>query len=355
MYPALAVAEAMQSQRPDVRLSFVGSRGGFERPLVEESGVHFDTDHEVRSGPLHGVSLAVRLKSVLQVLAGTVESIGLIRRLKPNVLLLTGGWVGLPVALAAWLLRVPALIYLPDVEPGLAIQVLQRLAQKVAVTVPDSAQYFRPEQTVVTGYPLRQDMHSATREAAIAHFRLDPSRRTLLVFGGSRGARSINNALITILPQLLADGVQVIHVSGTLDWTQIEIAREALPDATHYHAFPYLHHEMGLAMAAADLVVSRAGASILGEFPVFSLPSILVPYPHAWRYQKVNADYLAERGAALVMNDADMTEQLLPTIRTLLESTAQLDEMRRAAAALAQPDSAWRVGQELLRLAGEAT
>jgi UDP-N-acetylglucosamine--N-acetylmuramyl-(pentapeptide) pyrophosphoryl-undecaprenol N-acetylglucosamine transferase len=344
----------MQSQRPDVKLSFVGSRGGFERPLVEESGVRFDTDHEVRSGPLHGVSFAVRLKSVLQVLAGTVESIGLIRRLKPGVLLLTGGWVGLPVALAAWLLRVPSLIYLPDVEPGLAIRVLERLSQKVAITVPDSSRYCSA-QTVVTGYPLRQDMMNATREGGIAYFQLDPSRKTLLVFGGSRGARSINNALIAILPQLLADGVQVIHVSGTLDWPQVEIARETLPDATHYHAYPYLHHEMGLAMAAADLVVSRAGASILGEFPAFSLPSILVPYPHAWRYQKVNADYLAERGAALVMNDSDMTEQLLPTVRTLLESTAQLDEMRSAAAALAQHDSAWRVGQELLRLAGEAT
>ncbi len=353
MYPALAVAEAIQNQRPDVRLSFVGSRGGFERPLVDESGIAFDSDHEVRSGPLHGVSFLVRLKSVVQVLAGTVESIGLIRRLKPGVLLLTGGWVGLPVALAAWLLRVPSLIYLPDVEPGLAIQVLQRVAQRVAITVPDSAAYFRPGQTVVTGYPLRKSVHSATREAAIAHFGLDASRKTLLVFGGSRGARSINNALIAILPDLLADGVQVIHVSGTLDWKEIEAAREALPDATDYHAFPYLHQEMGLAMAAADLVVSRAGASILGEFPAFGLPSILVPYPHAWRYQKVNADYLAARGAALVMNDADMAEQLLPTVRTLLESSQQLRDMRTAAERLAEHDSGWRVGQELLRLAGE--
>jgi UDP-N-acetylglucosamine--N-acetylmuramyl-(pentapeptide) pyrophosphoryl-undecaprenol N-acetylglucosamine transferase len=347
------VAEAIQSQRPDISLSFVGSQGGFERPLVNESGIPFDSDDEVRSGPLHGVSWPRRLVSLAQVLAGTLQSLGLIRRLKPGVLLLTGGWVGLPVALAAWLLRVPSLIYLPDVEPGLAIRVLQRFARKVAITVPDSAAYFRPGQTVVTGYPLRQQMHSATREAAIAFFGLDAARPTLLVFGGSRGARSINNALLAVLPPLLDAGVQVIHVSGTLDWPQVEAARAALPDATHYHAYPYLHAEMGLAMAAADLVVSRAGASVLGEFPAFGLPSVLVPYPHAWRYQKVNADYLAARGAALVMNDADMPQQLLPTVRTLLESPSQLRAMQTAAQRLAEHDSAWRVGQELLRLAGE--
>src|SRR5690606_26311479 len=97
---------------------------------------------------------------------------------------------------------------------------------------------------------------------------------TLLVFGGSRGARSINNALLAILPDLLADGIQVLHISGTLDWSQVEAARDRLADATHYHAFPYLHNDMGLAMASADLAVSRAGASILGEFPAFALPSI---------------------------------------------------------------------------------
>lgn len=353
MYPALAVAEAIRSRRPDVKLSFVGSRGGFERPLVDESGVTFDSDHEVRSGPLHGVPFPRLLMSAGQVALGTLESLALIRRLRPGVLLLTGGWVGLPVALAAWMLRVPSVIYLPDVEPGLAIRVLQRLARVVAITVPDSAAYFRDGQTVVTGYPLRASLHDATREAAVAHFGLDTSRKTLLVFGGSRGARSINNALLAILSDLLADGIQVLHISGTLDWPQVEVARDALADATHYHAFPYLHHDMGLAMAAADLVVSRAGASILGEFPAFGLPSILVPYPHAWRYQKVNADYLAARGAAVVMNDADMGEKLLPTVRTLLESSQQLDPMRAAAKQLAERDSAWRVGAELLRLAGE--
>lgn len=353
VYPALAVAEAIQNHRPDIKLDFVGSVNGFERPLVEQSGVRFDSRHEVRSGQVHGVSLPKRLVSLAMIALGTVQSLRLLRQLRPGALLLTGGFVGLPVALAAWLLRVPSLIYLPDVEPGLAIRVLQRFAHKVAITVPDSARYFPPGKTVVTGYPLRAMMHRASREQGIAHFGLDPERRTLLVFGGSRGARSINQALQAILPQVLEAGIQVIHITGTLDWPQVEAARNALPDATHYHAFPYLHGDMAEAFAAADLVVSRAGASTLGEFPAFALPAILVPYPYAWRYQKVNADYLAERGAAIVMNDADLPEKLWPAIRDLYQDPARLERMRAASAQLAEKDSAWRVGRELLRLAGE--
>jgi UDP-N-acetylglucosamine--N-acetylmuramyl-(pentapeptide) pyrophosphoryl-undecaprenol N-acetylglucosamine transferase len=192
------------------------------------------------------------------------------------------------------------------------------------------------------------------RERAIAHFALDPSRKTLLVFGGSRGARSINMALLDILPALLADGLQIIHVTGTLDWERVVQRRQALPETQDYHAFAYLHDEMALAYACADLVVCRAGASTLGELPLFGLPAILVPYPYAWRYQKVNAEWLTQRGAAVLMEDAAMGEHLLPTIRSLMEDRARLEAMRAAAAALAQPEGANNVARELLHLAGES-
>ncbi len=286
--------------------------------------------------------------------AGTAQAITLLARRQPQVLLLTGGWVGLPVALAAKLRGVPSLIYLPDIEPGLTIQVLRRFANRVAVTTEESRPYFRADQMVVTGYPLRRTLLESTRAAAQSFFKLDPARRVLLVFGGSRGARSINHALLAILPALLADGVQVLHVSGTLDWDEVSAFRASLPDATDYHAYPYLHQEMGLAMAAADLAVSRSGASTLGEFPYFGLPSILVPYPYAWRYQKVNADALAGRGAALVMHDADMERDLLTTVRGLLADPTRLAAMRAAAASLSHPDAAQRIADQLQALAGDA-
>lgn len=362
VYPALAAAEAVLDGSPDAHLHYVDSVGDFARPLVEAAHIHFATFDQVRAGPLSGVSLMRRLNSLFQLAAGTLQAWRLIGRYRPQALLLTGGWVGFPVALAAWLRRIPALIYLPDIEPGLAIKRLQPFARSVAVTVADSKQFIPEQKMVVTGYPIRKEMRAATREGGIAYFKLDADRKTLLVFGGSRGARTINQAVLKILPDLLAADLQIIHVTGTLDWEQIQSQLAALHGSLdHYHPFPYLHSEMGWAMAASDLCVSRAGASTLGELPHFGLPSILVPYPFAWRYQKTNADWLAERGAALVMRDEDMETRLLSEIRALINDTARLNSMRAAAFALAQPegaaspDGARNLAGELLRLAETRT
>lgn len=352
VYPSLAIAEALTDLLPDVQLAFVGSVGGFERPLLKETSIQFASYDEVRAGPIHGVNPLKALVSAVQLIIGTVQALWLVGRRRPKALLLTGGWVGLPVALAAWVWRVPSLIFLPDIEPGLTIQVLRRFATKVALTVDESKVYFPANETVTTGYPLRQTMLAATREAGITHFGLDAGRKTLLVFGGSRGSRAINTVVLDVLPELLADGVQVIHVTGTLDWAEIEARVKQMPDTTHYHVYPYLHHEMGLAMAAADLVVCRSGASVLGEFPQFGLPSILVPLAWAWRYQKVNAEYLESRGAAIDMNESEMVEYLLPTVRALLGDAARLADMRGSAKALARPDGAQRAAKELAKLAG---
>jgi UDP-N-acetylglucosamine--N-acetylmuramyl-(pentapeptide) pyrophosphoryl-undecaprenol N-acetylglucosamine transferase len=352
VYPALAIAEAMVRLYPNVSLGFVGGVGGFERPLMRETTVQFASYDEVRSGPLHGVNILKIITSVFQLIIGTLQALWLVKRRNPDALLLTGGWVGLPVALAAWVWRVPSMIFLPDIEPGLTIQVLRRLVRRVALTVDESKVYFPSNETVTTGYPLRQSMLDATREAGIKQFGLDSTRKTLLVFGGSRGSRAINYALLDILPQLLADHVQVIHVTGTLDWPDIEKRYQAMTDTTHTHVYPYLHHEMGLAMAAADVVVCRSGASTLGEFPQFGLPSILIPLAWAWRYQKVNAEYLASRGAAIELDENTMADRLFPLIHDLLHDPARLEKMRQAARALARPDGATCAAEALAELAG---
>jgi UDP-N-acetylglucosamine--N-acetylmuramyl-(pentapeptide) pyrophosphoryl-undecaprenol N-acetylglucosamine transferase len=172
-------------------------------------------------------------------------------------------------------------------------------------------------------------------------------RKTLLVFGGSKGARSINRAIAAVLELLLAK-YQVIHISGSTDAAEVQVKRDSLTEELkrYYHVFEYVH-DMGLAFAAADLVVSRAGASILGEYPLFGLPSILIPYPYAWRYQKVNADYLATRGAAIRLDDETLGETLLPTIGRVMSDEAQLRAMGAAARSLARPDSAVKLAQIL--------
>lgn len=353
VYPALAVVESLRLMRElgnEPEVYFVGGVGGMELKMVTESGIAFSGYAEVRSGPLHGIGAARAAGSLAQMSLGTVQALRLLRRWRPQAILMTGGWVNVPVAVAAWLLRVPSMMYLPDIEPGLAIKTLRHIVNRVAVTVEDSRAFFREGQTVVTGYPLRQSVVNATRKQGEAFFQLKPDKRTLLVFGGSRGARTINTAVSAIAPDLLADGWQIIHVTGELDAQAVIERKQAMGMPEDYKVYSYLHHEMGMAMAAADFAICRSGASTLGELPYFGLPAILVPYPFAWRYQKVNADYLVSHGAALLMRDEDMARDLLPALRAL--TVADLRRMRECARELGV-DGAETLALEFLRTAGQ--
>ncbi len=320
--------------------------------------------HAVSAAGVHGVGLRRLPANALLLARGFGQALRLVRQLRPAAVLLTGGYVAPPVALAAWLHRAPLVLYVPDIEPGLALKALSRLATRIMVTAEDSRPYFStPDRVEACGYPTRPDLVVGGAVSSVGGIFLAPDRDTLLVFGGSRGARSINRALAAILDSLLlAEDLQVIHISGELDWPEVRARRKALPPEgrARYLAFPYLHgQEMGRALAAADLAVARAGASTLGEFPLFGLPAILVPYPHAWRYQKVNADYLVRHGAALRLNDQDLGRDLLPLIRELLAPRAgpaadrpRLAKMKAAARALATPDAAQRIARALLAVAG---
>ncbi len=323
-----------------------------ERKLVAESGLDFVRYDEVYAGPIHGVNPLRMLTSVVKLAVGTIQSFGKLLSIRPKVILLTGGWSNLPVAVVAWVLRIPIVIYLPDIEPGLTIKVLQRFASKVAITVESSEVYFPNGKTVITGYPLQDNRLTATRDTGLKHFDLSADRRTLLVFGGSRGARNINIAISDNIQSLLDDGLQVIHVTGTLDYDRTLEQVGELKNHPQYRVFPYLHDDMGLAFAVADLVVCRSGASTLAELPLFGLASILVPYPYAWRYQKVNADYLADKGAGIRLNDEDMSEQLYDTIKTLMSDNTRLSAMQANATALANPDGSKQLAQLLIEIGG---
>jgi UDP-N-acetylglucosamine--N-acetylmuramyl-(pentapeptide) pyrophosphoryl-undecaprenol N-acetylglucosamine transferase len=245
-------------------------------------------------------------------------------------------------------------LYVPDIEPGLALKTLARFATRICLTAEESRAYFKNQKKlVVTGYPARPELAAWDKSAARARLGLPQTRPVLLVTGGSKGARSINRALIAALPELLK-AVDVLHLSGASDWDEVQSSRAALAPglAGHYHAYPYLHAEMGAALASADLVVSRAGASTLGEYPLYGLPAVLVPYPYAWRYQKVNAGYLAQRGAAVMLEDARLGAELLPSVQALLADKARLDAMRAAMRALAHPDAAAKIAAQVAAAAG---
>ncbi len=316
---------------------------------MKRAGISY---RSIPAAGVHGVGLRSLPGNVTKLTRGVLASRRILREFKPDVLFFTGGYVAAPMAVAG--VRIPTALYVPDIEPGLALKFLARFADVVAVTAPESNQYFaNSSKLVLTGYPLRADLSTWPREKATQHFGLDSTKPTLLVTGGSKGARSINMAVLKNLNALL-EIAQIIHVTGSLDWSVVEKRMQELPaHLSHfYHAMPY-SHEMGAALSAADLVLSRAGASTLGEYPFFGLPAVLVPYPYAWRYQKINADYLVKRNGAIILQDELLEDKLLPVMKDLLNNKTKLSAMRAAMHTLSQPNAAELIATQLLELAGE--
>lgn len=351
IYPALAAAhEMMQAGLPKENLLWIGVAGEMEERLIPREGIQLE---RIVGGGIAGLSRWQQLVNSLKLLWSIWLSNRIMARFHPNVVFLTGGYMAWPVGVAARLRGVPSVMYLPDLEPGSALKAISRSVSKITATFEASKAYFPEEKEVIeVGYPVRKALVEAAeipKETALSHFDLSPERPVLFVFGGSRGAWSINKALISVLPDLLKFA-QVIHISGTLTWKEVEenARRLTTQENRYYRPFPYLHEDMGMAFRAADLVVARAGASMMGESPLFGVPSVLVPYPHAWRYQKVNADYLADRGAAIRLNDEALEAKLLPLISDLLKDPQRLETMKTAARELYRKGAANRLAMEVI-------
>ena len=347
MYPAFAVHSALTTRLRNVDTLSVGGEGGMEEALVKRQGITYQS---IPAAGLHGVGLAKMPGNLAKLARGVIAARNILKEFKPDVMFFTGGYVAVPMAVAGMI--TPSLLYVPDIEPGMALKSLAGFANTIAVTTESSQRFFN-KKVIQTGYPLRADLALWDRETAHRHLGILSGLPILLVLGGSKGARSINLAILNNLHPLL-EKFEVIHISGDTDWNYVRHHREQLPMelAARYHIFPYLH-EMGAALAATDLVLSRAGASCLGEYPLFGLPAILVPYPFAWRYQKVNADYLTNRGAAVILEDQVLNNELMNTLTVLMENPNKLQAMRAAMFELSHPRAAEKIASLLVELAGE--
>jgi UDP-N-acetylglucosamine--N-acetylmuramyl-(pentapeptide) pyrophosphoryl-undecaprenol N-acetylglucosamine transferase len=344
VYPALAVVAALNEQ---VDVLWIGGIGSMEEQLVPRTGLRFEA---IPAAGGHGVGLKALPGNLVQLAKGYRAARRIVRSYRPEAMLFTGGYVGVPVAMAG--AGVPKVSYVPDLQPGLGLQVTTRLSKTVAVTAEASRKEYGNRRVVVTGYPTRPELKPIAAEEARQNLGLDPDRSVLLAFGGSQGARSINEALWLALPGILGMA-QVLHITGNRDWPRVDDVKRELPERLQeaYHPYSYLHSEMGDALAAADLVISRAGAATLGEYPLYGLPAILVPYPHAWRYQATNARYLAEQGGAIVLNDGNLARDLLPSVRGLLQDPVRLRGMAEAMSGNVAPGAAEAIASEVAHAA----
>lgn len=350
VYPALAVAQAVRrglpaGERFDVL--YVGV-GGQESDIVKRAGFALA---EVSAAPIRGRMPWEMATNGGKIAVGVQQARGILSDFHPSVVFSTGGYGSFPVALAARSRGVPLAVYLPDLNPGWAVRAIARLAQRVCATASESLRSLPSGKTVVTGYPVREEFWNVNRAIGRERLGLSPEEKVLFVTGASSGAHSINQAVASELTGLL-QLCEVIHLSGRADEQWLLEIRDGLPNdlRSRYHLHAYMHEELPLAMAAADLAVTRAGASTLGELPAMGLPAIVVPGTFAGAHQRPNAKYLAKAGAAVVLEDDDLV-RLLPIVGHLLNDDARLRSMREASRRLARPNAAGRIAQILSELA----
>lgn len=332
-------------------LLYVGMTGGIEDRVVPRAGI------PLVSLPLVTPDHWARFVPALAALArGLARCLLTFRRFQPRVLFSTGGFVSLPATVAAWLMRTPIVIFLPDVKPGRTVRYACRLSRRVAVSSEDSLRYL-PKPATVTGYPVRQSFLDVDRNSARSGFGLAEDDLQLLVMGGSLGAASINRTVARGLGVLLPVA-RIVHICGTAHTHEMESVRSKLPIELRrrYTVLPYLEEDsMARAMAASDLAITRGGASILGELPAVGIPAIVVPLPVPHVGQEANAAVLETHNACFVMsNHHAESGELVHAALALLQDAPLRLSMAHAMSELARPAAAATIARIVLDTAEAA-
>ncbi|MDF2569469.1 MAG: murG [Sporomusa sp.] len=356
IYPAVTIAREVAKLTDNCEILFVGTEQGLEADIIPKEGFDFLTI-EVR-----GLERRISWQNIRTLFdtAGSIwSSAKIIKRFKPDVVIGTGGYVCGPVLLAASLLKVPTLIQEQNVIPGITNKILSRFVDRIAVGYQEAKRYFwgrKPDQIVFTGNPIRPEVMSATRCEGQAALGLDPNKLTLLVVGGSRGARSINNAMFDVYQHFNGSSrIQILHVTGQSEYNSIvgNIKQSGIDLSSDGNIIikPYLYN-MPLALAAADLAIFRAGAVGLAELTARGIPAILIPYPYAAEnHQEFNARVLETHGAARVIADKELTGiNLVNTIQDLVDNPAVLLDMAGKSRGLGRPQAAEAIAQLALSL-----
>lgn len=337
------MAEYLRAEGHDV--AFAGTPDGLEATLVPAASVPFNSIPSRGFDRAHPLSLVT---GALIAVASVLKARRLLRALRPDVVLGMGGYVSLPVGLAAVTRRIPLVIHEQNSVPGLANRVLSRWACAAGTTYEGSIRHLKhPDRAVVTGNPVREAVIVADRSRGREALDLPEDAVVLLVFGGSRGARHLNDALIELAPALMAiPGLHVLHVAGKADGPDVtaRVAAVLGGESDRYRVVEYID-TMGDALAAADAIVARAGATSIAEITAVGRPAVLVPYPYATDdHQTLNARAVAQAGGAEVVPDAELdTDIFTDAVLRLVTDPERRERMAAAARTLARRDAAERV------------
>ena len=352
IFPAVSIANAIRALRPDAKILFVGALGRMEMQRVPAAG------YEIKGLPICGFdrrNLLRNIKVLYKIIKSQRMAKQIIRDFKPMVAVGVGGYASGPTLNQAAAMGIPCLIQEQNSYAGVTNKLLARKAKRICVAYDDMERFFPAEKIIKTGNPVRQTLldNKITKEEARKTMGLDPSRKTILLVGGSLGARTVNESVMAHLDTIRNSDIQFIWQTGK--YYSDEIARrlsqeEACPNLTVTDFIS----DMAVAYSAADLVVSRAGASSISEFCLIGKPVILVPSPNvAEDHQTKNAMALVNRQAAICIKDAEATDKLIETAITTVNNPDTLASLSENILKLALPDSADIIAQEVIKLATE--
>ncbi|MEE0434505.1 MAG: undecaprenyldiphospho-muramoylpentapeptide beta-N-acetylglucosaminyltransferase [Peptococcaceae bacterium] len=343
IYPALAIAERILQEIAGSEVLYIGCDNGLENNIVPQTAIPFKT---ISAKGLPRKPTPALAKSLFINSKGVAQARRYIKDFKPDLVIGTGGFVCGPTVLMACMNHVPAMIHEQNAYPGMTNRLLASRVNKVMINYPEAAKFFvKAKETVLTGLPVRADVGKISKEEGCAAFELDPAKKTVLITGGSRGARTINRVCALALQSILADdNVQVIFITGKAGYVETSLLlKESDNSVLRNERLRFLEysHNMPYALAAADVVIGRAGATFLAEIAMCGLPGILVPYPYASdNHQQFNAQAVVDAGAGEMILDNEMTvPKLLSTLQKFLNDETYYANKRANMSALARPQA----------------
>lgn len=344
IYPAIAIYEELSKHISSENIYYVGNPDNLEKKVAKQYDINF-LPVKVKGMP-RKISLGL-IMWMVQLFFAILKSFVYLLKYKPHAIIGTGGYVAFPILLAGVLLKIPVFIHDSDAYPGIVSRVIAPFARMVFLAFEDAQKRIKSNNIIINGNPLRNWISSISKEEACMNFNLDPSKKTLLVMGGSQGAKSINDATLEIVYHLTkTHNIQVVHQTGQKNYEQVV---ENKPETQGYVVKPYFDN-MGIAYAAADLVVARAGSISLSELNICGLPAILVPYPHAAAdHQRHNARALESKGAAIYLEDEDCTGRKLKRIvLDLFGNQEKLNSMSEVSKSLSKENATQNLVQVIL-------
>lgn len=354
IFPAIAIAHALQAADSTIDILFVGARGKMEMQRVPAAG------YPIIGLWISGLQRKLTVSNLLfpvKVISSVSKALGIVRKYRPVAVVGVGGYASGPLVYAATMKGIPAVLQEQNSYAGITNKILAKRVQQVCVAYDKMERFFPAENIRFTGNPVRSDIVKAAaegldsrKEEALGYYQLKPGVPTLLVVGGSLGARTLNRSLAASLAQLKENNIQVIWQCGKFYYEEMKATLEAAGNPGNIHLHQFLDR-MDLAYAAADVVISRAGALSISELCLVQLPVIFVPSPNvAEDHQRKNASALVEKNAALMVLDRDAEQQMIPQALALLENKGKQQELKKNIGQLARPEAAAAIAEIILKL-----